>query len=559
MPGSPCRNCKAPLAYTFLTYGNPIEGPRSFGELGRGHSEIIAPKQFIDEILLLDPTIDADPASLELTRWRTNRDTHTRVQTCLAELAKFIPAGAESIPAECIPPGDLFDLFARSECYRLDWVTALLERHQQISNAIIADLPRINAIEKQRSKKRPKGINYLDRDALISHDGWVGRGAKGKGRLVLIDAVHTGMNLGRGVELSGAHLIDVDLAEARMADASLNNAELENVSFAGGNLASSLFHGATLAGGSFEHAGLCQCEFTNARITGANFTGADLDESLWAGAHVEAARFVETRFANANLDGATFSNCDLRQADLSAADSPSTRARFEHCDLRDTNWEGRNLTGVTFVECRLEGAQGLPAAAWKHPDHALMPLAEALLQPWSRIAAWDRSSEGEGKLRIVAYDNEQAAVIARGPVPADARPELEQHLVRNGILLGATCRACSVYWVIDDTRCLIVTHEAGITMSLSGSTLLAAGQTISRDTIRAVRSFVDDADIGHRGVQLELQNGTEVFVAEEHDLSPEFDPTYDRMNLEIDAGWIVHLGRELAQFLQVPHHDELWG
>ena len=54
-----------------------------------------------------------------------------------------------------------------------------------------------------------------------------------------------------------------------------------------------------------------------------------------------------------------------------------------------------------------------------------------------------------------------------------------------------------------------------------------------------------------------LTNGDAVTVAEEHDPTPEFDPTYGRINLELDAGWIVMLGRDLAAQLGVVFRDQL--
>jgi uncharacterized protein YjbI with pentapeptide repeats len=37
--------------------------------------------------------------------------------------------------------------------------------------------------------------------------------------------------------------------------------------------------------------------------------------------------------------------------------------RFEDCDLRETDWAGRDLSGATFTRCKLMGAHGAPKAA----------------------------------------------------------------------------------------------------------------------------------------------------------------------------------------------------
>lgn len=160
----PCRHCKGPLAFKFQTHGNPIEGMRQFGELGTGHSSIIAPKKFIDEIERLSPRVDVDPRRLSPGAWKVNRDTNKRVRVCLAELWKFIPAGADSIPAELLPLEDRSDLEARPDRYGRAWIEALIERHKGVSDINIADLPRIEAAEEELrlqrklERKRRKGM-----------------------------------------------------------------------------------------------------------------------------------------------------------------------------------------------------------------------------------------------------------------------------------------------------------------------------------------------------------------------------------------------------------------
>ena len=33
---------------------------------------------------------------------------------------------------------------------------------------------------------------------------------------------------------------------------------------------------------------------------------------------------------------------------------------FEDCDLRFTRWDGRDVSGATFVRCKLHGISGVP-------------------------------------------------------------------------------------------------------------------------------------------------------------------------------------------------------
>jgi len=59
---------------------------------------------------------------------------------------------------------------------------------------------------------------------------------------------------------------------------------------------------------------------------------------------------------NSRLDRATLFDCDLRGADLSLHTpgmlGTNAGTHFERCDLRGTQWTGRDLTGATFTDCR---------------------------------------------------------------------------------------------------------------------------------------------------------------------------------------------------------------
>jgi uncharacterized protein YjbI with pentapeptide repeats len=359
-----CSQCRGPLIFKFQTDGNPIQGIREFGQLGVGHSAILSPKQFIVEIERLSPGIELDPTKLSIGPWKQNRDTNDRVNVCLAELAKFFPPGTDAIPTELLGPDDLADRAARPDRYHRPWVAGLIERHQQVVASLIADLPRIQAIDTARTAKRTKGIDYLEREHLVAHEKWVHRGKKGKGRLVLVDALHVGMKVGRGVELAGARLDNVNLTEAYLEDANLVDAELDNVRLDRAHLYGSMLHRARLTSGSFDGADLKQVEFNDARIVGSQFDRTTLDHSSWRGAMVTDASFTACTLGNASLDGATFTRCNFSGSDLSAPEPrrpPATRARFEACDLSNTNWQGRDLTGARFIKCKFAGAKGQPA------------------------------------------------------------------------------------------------------------------------------------------------------------------------------------------------------
>ena len=90
-----------------------------------------------------------------------------------------------------------------------------------------------------------------------------------------------------------------------------------------------------------------------------DFTYADLRNTLWQQTRAHQSFFREASFADATFDSATFVDCDLRRADFSMADrhglATTTRVDFLRCDLRGTNWAGRDLCHVRAVDCKLDG------------------------------------------------------------------------------------------------------------------------------------------------------------------------------------------------------------
>ncbi|MBA3460913.1 MAG: hypothetical protein H0T46_13170 [Deltaproteobacteria bacterium] len=188
----------------------------------------------------------------------------------------------------------------------------------------------------------------------------------------------------------------------------------------------------------------------------------------------------------------------------------------------------------------------------------MIGLEAALAQAGPRVAAWDRSIEGDGSLTVVAITRDTATLLARERVPKAERAALEQRLRDHRILIGNTFRNCDYVWVVEDEHCAVVKIEGGVVAEAIGANLMVTGRRVNIHNIKSIVSFVDAADIAHRGVKVNLADGSQMIVAEEHDQAPSFDPTYGRQNLEIDAGWIVALGHDLATNLGIAHHDEIW-
>ena len=354
----PCSACGAPQGYPFVTSTTePIHAESTYDTLGLGHSDIISARAFMEEILLLAPQLAADPTQLGLGVWEKNRDISNRLAICVNELAKFF--SETEIPDARMKDADRDYRAAHPRYYQRPWIDALVAKQKQMDEAIIADVKRIDKLEAIHQRKKPKGIDWLERDAMQAHEKWVERGRKGKGRLVLVSAEHDAMNVGNGVELSGSVFFDVNMPVVRLANVKFHDAELTNTRFEGGGLSGGEFVGATINECSFRGAIMKHARFEGATIDGTDFSEANLHLSEWPGAQVTDTKFDDAIFGDANLDEAVFTGCSFAGADFSADDPddpPTTGARFENCDLRNTKWEGRNRDGAEFVNCKLDGS-----------------------------------------------------------------------------------------------------------------------------------------------------------------------------------------------------------
>lgn len=86
--------------------------------------------------------------------------------------------------------------------------------------------------------------------------------------------------------------------------------------------------------------------------------------SSWRVGRSVRTSFVGTQLVDAVLTHAVFTECDLRAANLAIVNSTVpdafVRIEFNGRDLRATNWDGRNLAGARFVDCKMYGVFGLP-------------------------------------------------------------------------------------------------------------------------------------------------------------------------------------------------------
>jgi uncharacterized protein YjbI with pentapeptide repeats len=131
----------------------------------------------------------------------------------------------------------------------------------------------------------------------------------------------------RGVDLAGARIFGVHIARCRLIT--------------------------DLRGAAFVDAILEMCDFTY----------SNLRNTLWQCTHVHYSYFRDSSFVDATLDRLLFIDCDLRRANFSVTDGcvlvAPTDVEFVGCDLRDSNWHGRDLSRVKMTDCKLHGVSGL--------------------------------------------------------------------------------------------------------------------------------------------------------------------------------------------------------
>lgn len=359
----PCPRCQTTRTYAWDTEGHPNQGkvlPRQLGD--ERPSQIIRVGQLIAELDRLLPLV-REPQGLQPIEWRASLAAIDRAITCLYELLKFVPQGTQLIPDTKLTDDERADRSARRERFQRAWLQGELDRLLALAKRYGADAPRIWALEEPAEPAPARGA--VDRTSLMAHEQWVRAGKSGAGRLDVVGYDARGLRLA-GVQFEGARLERIKLDRAYLDAARMAGVELVDASATEATFTSVDFRGATLRGGTFERAALALAVFDAALVDETSFAGANLERTTWAGASVTAASFDGAVLGNAWLDGGRFRGCTFRKADLRLLTEGircTTRgAVFEDCDLRFTRWDGRDVSGATFVRCKLHGITGTPAA-----------------------------------------------------------------------------------------------------------------------------------------------------------------------------------------------------
>ena len=181
--------------------------------------------------------------------------------------------------------------------------------------------------------------------------------------------------------LREARANEVDLSGANLEGADLEGAQLERANLAGANLTRANLEGANLAGADLTGAVLSFAQAAAANLTGAKLREAilihvDLDEACLGGVTGAKADFSSATLRRATLDGADLTGAVFADATLVEARARNTRltgaclhkadlreVSFDRvdlsgCDIRQAQWTGARLSGVSMTGAKLAGITG---------------------------------------------------------------------------------------------------------------------------------------------------------------------------------------------------------
>ena len=162
-------------------------------------------------------------------------------------------------------------------------------------------------------------------------------------------------------DMSGALLKDVILNRADVSFSIFDRAELTRVRMVEANLQSCSFVGARLVVRLWAPARAGKVRRRGDRRRAIR---SRLPRPLPGGEPASRARAFATPTSAIPLSTkrcSSIATCAARTWRRNDGLGTTTLTRFERCDLRDTRWEGRDIDGAVFIDCRFHGASGRPA------------------------------------------------------------------------------------------------------------------------------------------------------------------------------------------------------
>ncbi|HEU4727140.1 MAG TPA: pentapeptide repeat-containing protein [Kofleriaceae bacterium] len=200
---------------------------------------------------------------------------------------------------------------------------------------------------------------------------------------------------GRVIAAQRASLVDLDLDDLDLTRIALYEARLIDVTARRARCDAADARSSRWLRCELEGSSLVKVVLTNSTVEHTELSHANLESTSWHRAALLHCGLRHVRLVDARLDRAVLSDCSLRGADLSIASCPGAAtlsgARFVRCDLRETNWTGRQLAGATFIDCKLFGAHGSPRLAGvviERPDLSLAGDGSQIGTQAEVVASW---------------------------------------------------------------------------------------------------------------------------------------------------------------------------
>jgi uncharacterized protein YjbI with pentapeptide repeats len=150
-----------------------------------------------------------------------------------------------------------------------------------------------------------------------------------------------------GVDLSGAHLPDLNFARQGLRGALLSKADLTGANLSGADLS-----GANLVGAKLKSADLYGARLRGADLSSADLSDSNLSRADLAWASLAGANLSEANLRNANLYGADLSGAVLFETILDGANM--TGANLENSALMGVHMDGANLAWTTGMDEKKE-------------------------------------------------------------------------------------------------------------------------------------------------------------------------------------------------------------
>ena len=204
-------------------------------------------------------------------------------------------------------------------------------------------------------------------------------------------------DLGMRGALDASHrrLVDLDLDDLELHHIVLHDATLTEITARRARLDAADARATRWLRCRLDRSSLATAVFAGGALDRCDLVRANLEATSWHRAETSHCQLGRATLIDARLDHAAFTDCNLRGADLEIVRSPRVAslagARFVRCDLRETNWSGRELGGATFVDCKLFGAHGAPrlnGVVIERPDISLLADGSRLAAPGEVAAAW---------------------------------------------------------------------------------------------------------------------------------------------------------------------------